>query len=86
MGLLPFAARVSADRMTFDGADLVTMRPRDHRRIAGREVVAPTVETPTNVVNLMDALRKSLDAVSAKKKTPAKAEVAKPAAKKRARA
>jgi len=55
-------------------------------KIAGREVVTTAAETPTNVVNLMDALRKSLDAVSARKKTPAKAEVAKPAAKKRARA
>jgi DNA end-binding protein Ku len=55
-------------------------------KIAGREVVASKVETPTNVVNLMDALRKSLDAVSATKKKPAKATVAKPAAKKRARA
>jgi DNA end-binding protein Ku len=55
-------------------------------KIAGREVVAQTVETPTNVVNLMDALRKSLDAVSAKKKKPAKAVAEKPAVKKRARA
>ncbi len=56
-------------------------------KIAGRDVVAaPAVEAPPNVANLMDALRKSLDAVSAKKKTPAKAAVAKPAAKKRARA
>jgi DNA end-binding protein Ku len=55
-------------------------------KIAGREVVAPAVETPTNVVNLMDALRKSLDAVSANKKKPAKVVAEKPAAKKRARA
>jgi non-homologous end joining protein Ku len=33
------------------------------------------VEAPTNVVNLMDALRKSLDAVSAGKKKTAKAEL-----------
>lgn len=31
-------------------------------KIAGEEVVAREVETPPNVVNLMDALRKSLDA------------------------
>lgn len=56
-------------------------------KIAGREVVASqAVETPANVVNLMDALRKSLDAVSARKKKPAKAVAEKPAAKKRARA
>ncbi len=52
-------------------------------KIAGREIVAPAEEAPPKVVNLMDALRKSLDAVSAKKKQPAKAVVAKPAAKRK---
>lgn len=42
-------------------------------RIAGREVVAPDVAAPPKVVNLMEALRQSLDAVSAAKKRPAKA-------------
>jgi DNA end-binding protein Ku len=51
-------------------------------KIAGREIVAPTVEEPPKVVNLMDALRKSLDTVSAGKKRPAAAE-AKPAARRR---
>jgi len=56
-------------------------------KIAGREVVAPTIEAPPKVVNLMDALRKSLDAVSTSKKTPARAEPPRrAAAKKRARA
>jgi hypothetical protein len=32
-------------------------------KIAGEEIVAPTVEAPPRVVNLMDALKKSLDAV-----------------------
>jgi DNA end-binding protein Ku len=41
-------------------------------KIAGREVVAPEIEAPPKVVNLMDALRKSLDSVSAGKKTPAR--------------
>ena len=53
-------------------------------RIAGEEVVATPVETPQNVVNLMDALRKSLDAVSGTKKKPAKADLA--AARKKASA
>ena len=48
-------------------------------KIAGEEVVAPSVEAPPRVVNLMEALRKSLDSVSAAKKKPAKAAVAKPA-------
>ena len=42
---------------------------------AGEEIVAPSVEAPPRVVNLMDALKKSLDAVSATKKKPAKAAV-----------
>jgi len=45
-------------------------------KIAGREVIAPHVEEPPKVVNLMEALRKSLDRVSDKKKAPAKAIVA----------
>jgi DNA end-binding protein Ku len=45
-------------------------------KIAGEEIVAPTVEAPARVVNLMDALKKSLDAVSTTKKKPAKAAVA----------
>jgi len=36
-------------------------------KISGREIVAPEVEAPPKVVNLMDALRKSLDTISAKK-------------------
>jgi DNA end-binding protein Ku len=55
-------------------------------KIAGEEVVATAVETPTKVVNLMDALRKSLDTVSAGKKKTAKAVSEKPAAAKRKRA
>jgi DNA end-binding protein Ku len=54
-------------------------------KIAGEEVVATAADAPPKVVNLMDALRKSLDTVSAKKKQPAKAAIAKaPAKRKRA--
>src|SRR5215813_10873479 len=42
-------------------------------KIAGEEIVAPSVEAPPKVVNLMEALKKSLDAVSSQKKKPAKA-------------
>jgi DNA end-binding protein Ku len=45
-------------------------------KIAGQEVVVPEEEAPAKVVNLMDALRRSLDAVSAGKKKPAKAVLA----------
>ena len=43
-------------------------------KVAGEEVVAPSaVDTTPRVVNLMDALKKSLDRVSTAKKRPAKA-------------
>ncbi len=44
-------------------------------KVAGEEIVATEVAEPVKVVNLMDALRKSLDAVSTSKKKPAKAAV-----------
>ena len=54
-------------------------------KIEGREVVAQEIEAPPKVVNLMDALRKSLDTISASKKTAAPA-AAREAPRKRARA
>jgi DNA end-binding protein Ku len=42
-------------------------------KIEGREIVTQEVEAPPKVVNLMDALRKSLDTISASKKKPAAA-------------
>jgi len=49
-------------------------------KVEGQEVVAPPEEAPPRVVNLMEALRKSLDQVSAGKKKPARAAIEKPAA------
>jgi DNA end-binding protein Ku len=43
-------------------------------KIEGREIVAPEVEAPPKVVNLMDALRRSLDTISASKKKPERVE------------
>jgi DNA end-binding protein Ku len=40
-------------------------------KIEGREIVAPEVEAPPKVVNLMDALRRSLDSISTARKKPA---------------
>jgi DNA end-binding protein Ku len=61
-------------------------------KIAGAEIVAPAEEAPPKVVNLMDALRQSLERVSVNKKKAAKIAdsrpartVARPVAKKRAR-
>ena len=48
-------------------------------KIAGEEVVEREEEAPPKVVNLMEALRKSPDRVSAQRKQPAKVLMAKPA-------
>src|SRR5215471_4248490 len=53
-------------------------------KIAGEEVVATEEQTPPKVVNLMDALRQSLDRVSTGKKKPVKVEASAPPAEKAA--
>ena len=50
-------------------------------KVAGEEIVAPEAEEPAKVVDLMEALRRSLNSVSADKKRPAKAKLEKAAAK-----
>ena len=55
-------------------------------KIAGEEVVAPAEQEPPKVVDLMEALRRSLDAVSTDKKKPVKAELASPVARPKATA
>jgi DNA end-binding protein Ku len=54
-------------------------------KVAGEEVVATVEEAPPKVVNLMDALRQSLDRVSTGKKKAAKAAIEKPAIEKPAK-
>jgi DNA end-binding protein Ku len=53
-------------------------------KIAGEEVVAQAEEMPPKVVNLMEALKKSLDSVSATKTKPVKAVLPKKATAERA--
>ena len=38
MGLLPPSATVSADRLNFDGQDLLALSPHDRRRIVGKDI------------------------------------------------
>ncbi len=52
-------------------------------KIEGREVVVPEVEAPPKVVNLMEALRKSLDTLSAKKAAAPVSRMTAPAAKRK---
>jgi DNA end-binding protein Ku len=49
------------------------------KKIAGEDIVAPLVEAPPKVVNLMEALQRSLDAVSGGKKKSATVRPMKPA-------
>ncbi len=51
-------------------------------KVAGEEIVAPAEEAPPKVVDLMEALRRSLDQVSSGKKKTAKAESDEPSVKK----
>ena len=55
-------------------------------KVAGEEVIEAMDEQPAKVVDLMEALRRSLDAVSESKKKPAKAKKERSTARKRKRA
>ena len=66
----------------------IELRKIIEAKIAGEEIVAPKEEAPPKVVNLMEALRQSLERVSSTKKQTARiaeTRVARPALKKRAR-
>ena len=54
-------------------------------KIAGEDIVAPEIQEPARVVDLMEALKRSLDSVSQEKKKPAKADLQKAAAAKSAK-
>ncbi len=61
-----FEGEVDLD--TYKDEYQVGLREIIDAKIEGREIVAPEVEAPPKVVNLMEALRKSLDTISANKK------------------
>ncbi len=50
MGLLPWTATVTADEMTFDGHDLLTIGPRARRKIVGNEL-AMIFQEPMSSLN-----------------------------------
>jgi dipeptide transport system ATP-binding protein len=49
MGLLPWTAKVTADRLTFDGRDLLTMPARARRRIIGKDMTMIFQEPMTSL-------------------------------------
>lgn len=65
------------DVRTFTDEYQAELRKMIDAKIQGREIVAPAEEAPQKVVDLMDALRRSLDTISAGKKTPARASLEK---------
>jgi dipeptide transport system ATP-binding protein len=50
MGLLPWTATVTAERMVFDGQDLLAMTPRQRRALVGRDV-AMVFQEPMSSLN-----------------------------------
>ena len=49
MGLLPPTAKVAADRMTFDGRDLLNITPAERRKIIGKDVAMIFQEPMTSL-------------------------------------
>ncbi len=65
----------------FDDQYQAELRSVIDAKIAGEEFVVHEAEAPAKVVDLMAALRKSLDSVSESKKKPAKSSTARKASK-----
>jgi dipeptide transport system ATP-binding protein len=68
MGLLPWTAKVSADRLQFDGRDLLTIGKRERRRIIGKDIAMIFQEPMTSLnpcftigFQLTEALKAHLD-------------------------
>ena len=49
MGLLPWTATVTADRLTFDGRDLLGLSPAERRRIVGKDMAMIFQEPMTSL-------------------------------------
>jgi dipeptide transport system ATP-binding protein len=49
MGLLPWTAKITADRMEFDGRDLQTLSPQDRRKIIGKDIAMIFQEPMTSL-------------------------------------
>ena len=68
MGLLPWTATVTADAMSFDGHNLLTMTPKERRKITGKDI-AMIFQEPMSSLNpcftvgyqLDEALKTHLD-------------------------
>jgi dipeptide transport system ATP-binding protein len=78
MGLLPWTAKVTADRMTFEGRDLLTMPNAERRQIVGKDI-AMIFQEPMSSLNpcftvgfqLTEALKTHLDMAKAERRARA---------------
>ena len=78
MGLLPWTARVTADKMLFEGIDLLGMSANERRRIIGKDI-AMIFQEPMSSLNpcftvgfqIMEALKEHLDLDKAARKARA---------------
>ncbi len=78
MGLLPWTARVTANKIEFDGRDLLKITPAERRTITGRDI-AMIFQEPMSSLNpcftvgfqLMEAMKTHLDLDKAKRRARA---------------
>jgi dipeptide transport system ATP-binding protein len=77
MGLVPFPGRVSADALTFEGRDLISLSDRERRRIIGKDIAMIFQEPATSLnpsftigFQIMETLRlhEQMDRRSAKRR------------------
>jgi dipeptide transport system ATP-binding protein len=68
MGLLPWTAKVTADRINFDGQDLLSIKPVERRKITGKDMAMIFQEPMTSLnpcfsvgFQLMEAMQAHLD-------------------------
>ena len=68
MGLLPWTAKVTASRLAFDGRDMLSISPRERRRIIGKDITMIFQEPMTSLnpcftigFQLTEALKAHLD-------------------------
>ena len=78
MGLLPWTAKVTADKMLFEGIDILGMSANERRRIIGKDI-AMIFQEPMSSLNpcftvgfqIMEALKEHLDLDKAQRKARA---------------
>jgi len=76
MGLLPWTAKVTAERMSFDGADLMRLSPPERRHLTGRDMAMIFQEPMTSLnpcftvgFQIMETLKTHLGGTRAERRT-----------------